>query len=217
MAKSKSSSKWLQEHFSDKYVKQSRKDGYCARSAYKLLELDDKYKLLKPGIRVVDLGAAPGGWSQVVARKTKGGKIIALDLLPIKKIAGVTTIQGDFREEKVLDKLKLALKNQTVDLILSDMAPNFSGHKAVDMPRVIYLAELALDFAKETLNQKGNLVTKAFQGEGFDSLLQELRLEFKQVFINKPKASRDRSNEVFLVCKDKMSKPHYNQTNDINL
>lgn len=207
MAKSKSSSTWLQEHFSDKYVKQSRKDGYCARSAYKLLELDNKYKLLKPGMNVVDLGAAPGGWSQVAAQKIKNGNIIALDLLPVINITGVTSIQGDFRENETLEKLNLALKRQTVDLILSDMAPNFSGHKAVDMPRVIYLAELALDFTRQALKQKGSLVTKAFQGEGFDHLLKELRLEFKQVFVNKPKSSRDRSNEIFLVCKNKLHPP----------
>jgi len=209
-AKSKSSNKWLTEHFSDQYVKKSQKQGFYARSAYKLLEIDDKYKLLKPGIRVVDLGAAPGGWSQVVVKKAKNSKIFALDILPVKPVAGVKVLMGDFTEQETLDDLVILLKNEPLDLILSDMAPNFSGHKAVDIPRSMYLVELAVDFARLMLSQGGALVVKVFQGEGFSELLQSLRQEFKRVSVYKPPASRSRSKELYLVCQDKAEKPLYN-------
>jgi len=209
--KSKSSDNWLKEHFSDKYVKQSQKDGFYARSAYKLQEIDKKYSLLKPGIRVVDLGAAPGGWSQVVTRKVSRGLVVALDILPLKVIDRVKIIQGDFRDDDVLDTLFATLKNQPVNLILSDMAPNFSGHKAVDIPRSVHLVELVIDFSRQMLKQGGSLVVKWFQGSGFSEILQDARREFNKVCVYKPHASRSRSKEVFLVCKDKLAKPLYNR------
>jgi 23S rRNA (uridine2552-2'-O)-methyltransferase len=201
MARRKSSRRWLDRHFNDEYVKRAQQEGYRSRAAYKLLEIQTKDRLLKPGMRVVDLGAAPGGWSQV-SRKLAGeqGQVVALDLLPMEPISGVTFIQGDFREDGPLEQLRAVLRGEAVDLVLSDMAPNVSGMAAVDQPRAIYLCELALDFAEEVLKPGGALVVKAFQGEGFEALLKRLRTTFANVVSRKPKASRARSRELYLVA-----------------
>lgn len=201
-AKSKSSKRWLQEHFSDIYVQRAQQESARSRSAYKLLEIQTKDKIIKPGIVVVDLGAVPGGWSKVTADLIGvSGKVFALDILPIEPITGVDFIQGDFREEKILDLLLQRLNGQRVDLVLSDMAPNISGIKSVDQPKSMYLAELAVDFAKQVLKTNGVLLVKVFQGEGFDPLLKVLRECFGEVKIRKPSASRARSKELFLLAK----------------
>lgn len=202
MKKSKSSKRWLQEHFSDPYVKRAQQQGYRSRAVFKLLEIQDKDHIIKPGMRVVDLGAAPGGWSQVAAKIVgEKGQVIALDLLPIEPIAGVDIVQGDFSEPEILDKLMFLIGEHSVDLVISDIAPNMSGNKAVDQPRAIYLAELALDFAKQVLSPGGTLLMKVFQGEGFDALLKEARQSFEKVIMRKPKASRPRSREAYLLAK----------------
>lgn len=200
MARSKSSNRWLDEHFKDAYVKQSQKDGYRSRASYKLLELDKKDKLLKPGMTVVDLGSAPGGWSQVAAERVgEKGTVLASDILDMDAIAGVAFIQGDFTEEAVLAQLLDALGEQKADLVISDMAPNMSGMNAVDQPAAIYLVELALDMAHQVLKPGGHFVAKVFHGEGFDPLLQATRDAFTKVVVRKPDASRARSREVYLV------------------
>ena len=200
MARSKSSGKWLREHFDDEYVKRAQKEGYRSRAVYKLLEIQEKDKLLKSGITVVDLGAAPGGWSQVTADMLDGkGRVIALDILPMDSLMGVEVLQGDFRDEAVLEELLNTLGNDRVDLVMSDMAPNISGMNSVDQPRAMYLAELALDFANQVLRPGGDIVIKVFQGEGFDPYLKLMRDAFNKVVIRKPKASRPRSREVYML------------------
>ncbi len=203
MARSKSSKRWLQEHFSDPYVKQSQKEGYRSRASYKLVELDKKDRLFKPGMTVVDLGAAPGGWSQVaVQRVGDRGRVIASDILPMDAMAGVTFVQGDFTEESVFDEILAAIGDTPVDLVISDMAPNISGVDAVDQPRAMYLVELALDMARQILKPGGSFVVKVFQGEGFEPWLAEVRGAFGRVVSRKPDASRARSREVYIVGRD---------------
>lgn len=200
MARSRSSGRWLSEHFSDEYVKQAQALGYRSRAVFKLKELDERDRLLKPGRVVVDLGAAPGGWSQWAAERIgKKGAIIALDLLPVEELPGVTFIQGDFREEAVLQQLREMLAGRAVDLVLSDMAPNMSGNRAVDQARGMHLAELALETAMEILKPGGDFVTKLFQGPDVDEYVRTVRGLFTKVSVRKPKASRDRSPEVYLV------------------
>lgn len=202
MARSKSSPGWLQEHFNDQFVKQSKQDGYRSRAAYKLLEIQHKDKLIKPGMKVVDLGSAPGGWSQV-ARQYAGfnGQVIALDILPMDQLAQVDFIQGDFREAAVLEQLLQRLNNETVDLVISDMAPNITGNKAIDQPRSVHLVELAMELADQVLKPEGELLMKVFQGEGFQPILAELRTRYRKVITRKPKASRARSTEVYLLAR----------------
>jgi 23S rRNA (uridine2552-2'-O)-methyltransferase len=200
MSRSKSSRRWLDRHFRDEYVKRAQEDGWRSRAAFKLLEIQDKDRVLGPGMRVVDLGAAPGGWRQVAVGLVGGtGRVVALDLLPMEAVPGVSFIQGDFREEEPLAELREAVGGKQVDLVLSDMAPNVSG-TAADQPRMIYLCELALDLAREVLKPGGALVVKAFQGEGFDAYLKELRGTFARVASRKPKSSRPESRETYLVA-----------------
>lgn len=203
MARSKSSREWLERHVNDEYVQRAQADGYRSRAVYKLLEIQQRDQLIRPGQVVVDLGAAPGGWSQVaqtlVADK---GAVIALDILPMDAIAGVTIIEGDFREQQPFDKLREALNGRDVDLVISDMAPNLSGMATVDQPRSIYLCELALDFAVQTLKPGGNFLTKIFQGEGFDAYMRQLREKFASVVTRKPQSSRSKSSEVYLIGRD---------------
>ncbi|MGD8174827.1 23S rRNA (uridine(2552)-2'-O)-methyltransferase RlmE [Marinimicrobium sp. ARAG 43.8] len=202
MARSKSSNRWLDEHFSDRYVKQSQQDGYRSRASYKLLELDGKDRLFRPGMTVVDLGAAPGGWSQVAAERVgEKGRVLASDILPMDSLAGVDFIQGDFTEETVLNALLDALGEHRADLVISDMAPNMSGMNAVDQPKAMYLVELALDMARQVLKPGGDFVAKVFHGEGFDSLLKDTRDTFTKVAVRKPDSSRARSREVFWVAR----------------
>ena len=201
MARSKSSGRWLQEHFDDEFVKRSQQEGYRSRAVYKLEEIDQKDHLLKPGVMVVDLGAAPGGWSQYVARKLKGkGRIIALDILPMEPLEGVEFIQGDFLEDEVFHQLLNTMGDEQPDLVISDMAPNMSGMQAVDIPRAMYMAELALDLANQVLKPGGGLLVKLFQGEGFDAYLKVLRESFNRVVMRKPKASRSRSREIYALA-----------------
>ena len=201
MKRSKSSRDWLDRHFRDEYVKRAQAEGYRSRAAYKLLELQQRERILKPGQTVVDLGAAPGGWSQIARQLVgTGGRVLALDILPMDPIAGVEFIQGDFREQAPLERLRELLKGDGVDLVLSDMAPNVSGISVVDQPKAIYLCEIALDLAKEVLRPGGSFVVKVFQGEGFDSFLREMRNSFSRVVIRKPDASRPKSREVYLVA-----------------
>jgi len=201
MARTKSSRRWLDRHFSDELVKRARQEGYRSRAAYKLLEIQEKDAILIPGMRVVDLGAAPGGWSQVCARIVGArGQVVALDRLPMEPLADVTFLQGDFREDAPLRGLHEALSGEPVDLVLSDMAPNLSGSAAVDQPRILHLGELALDLARQVLKPGGTLVVKAFQGEGFDAYLKELRGSFRRVASRKPRSSRPSSRELYLVA-----------------
>jgi len=191
---------WMQEHLNDEFVKRAQKEGYRARAAYKLTEIDDKDKLIKPGMTVVDLGCAPGSWAQVVKQRLKGqGRIIGLDLLDMHPIAGVEFIQGDFREESALKQLEEKLNNKPVDLVIADMAPNISGVKDVDQAGAVYLTELALEFSQEWLKPRGNFLVKVFIGSGFDEIVKRMRSEFDKVVTRKPKASRGRSNEVYLL------------------
>ena len=200
MSRTKSSQRWMKEHFDDPYVKQSQKDGYRSRAVYKLEELDKKYRLIKPGCTIVDLGAAPGGWSQYAAYKVGNkGKIFALDILPMDALPDVSFIQGDFREEQVLNELMGLIGEQKATLVLSDMAPNMSGMDAIDQPKAMYLAELALELARDVLSKGGNYVVKVFQGEGFDEYIGQCRDSFTKVMIRKPDASRARSREVYVV------------------
>lgn len=203
MPTSKSSRRWLREHFNDPYVKQAQQEGFRSRAVYKLLELQERDKLFKPGMTVIDLGAAPGGWSQIVANLVgKNGRVIALDILPMDPVPGVEFLQGDFTEEAVLSELLERIGDTKADWVLSDMAPNLSGIDSVDQPRSMELAELAFDLAQQVLNKQGGLLVKTFQGEGFDAFLVALRRHFKKVIIRKPKASRDRSREVYLLAKN---------------
>ncbi len=201
MGRSKSSHRWMQRHVNDEYVKRSRKEGYRSRAAYKLLELQERDRFIKPGQVVVDLGAAPGGWLQVVAGLVgRKGLVVGLDLLEIDPMAGVELIRGDFREESTLRRLNEVLDGRPVDLVLSDMAPNITGVTAVDQPRSIYLCELALDFCRQSLREGGGFVTKVFQGEGFDQFHRDVKSSFRRVVTRKPKASRPKSREVYLVA-----------------
>lgn len=198
---SKSSAGWLKEHFDDRYVQQRWQDGYRSRASYKLLALDEKDKLLRPGMTVIDLGAAPGGWSQVAAEKVgPEGVVIASDLLEVDALAGVEFVPGDFTEDSVLEAILDRLNDRPVDLVMSDMAPNMSGMAAIDQPQAMYLVELALDLARQTLSPGGTFLAKVFQGEGFDAYLKELRGSFKRVVTRKPEASRARSREVYLLA-----------------
>ncbi|MDG1322493.1 MAG: 23S rRNA (uridine(2552)-2'-O)-methyltransferase RlmE [Porticoccaceae bacterium] len=201
MAKSKNRS-WIKQHVKDPYVKQSQVDGYRSRASYKLLEIVEKDRLIRSGMTVVDLGSAPGGWSQVAARLVgHTGRVHALDLLPMDSIAGVDFIQGDFTEEDIFDDLLKLIENRPVDLVISDMAPNLSGNKAVDQPAVMYLAELAVELAEKVLTINGVFIAKLFQGQGFDPFVLQVRTLFNGVSIIKPDASRSRSREVYLVAK----------------
>ena len=203
MARSKTSGRWLREHFDDEFVKRAQQEGYRSRAVYKLLEIDNKDRLLRPGMTVIDLGAAPGGWSQV-ARDRVGAKgcVVALDILPMDPIPEVEIVEGDFREEAVLNRLLAVLGERRVDLVMSDMAPNISGEKSIDQPRAMYLVELALDLARTVLNPGGDLLVKVFQGEGFDTYLKALRGSFGKVVTRKPEASRARSREVYLLARN---------------
>jgi 23S rRNA (uridine2552-2'-O)-methyltransferase len=205
MARSKSSKRWLQEHFDDPYVKRAQDEGLRSRAAYKLLELDEKYGLIRPGILVVDLGAAPGGWSEIAApRVGAAGRVIALDILAMDPLPGVRFIEGDFTEPEPLEALELALAGDKADLVLSDMAPNISGVAVTDQAKAMYLAELALDFATHHLKPGGNFLVKLFQGEGFDAFVQECRRAFRTATIRKPGASRPRSREVYLLARERL-------------
>jgi 23S rRNA (uridine2552-2'-O)-methyltransferase len=200
MKRSKTSKAWMKEHVNDPYVQRAKQEGYRSRAAFKLLEILERDHLLKPGMTVVDLGAAPGGWSQVVAQKLSGsGRVIALDVLEMASMAGVTFIQGDFREDAVLNELVEALDGRPVDLVISDMAPNISGIGIADQARAMHLTELALEFASQHLKPGGSFLVKVFQGEGYEEYVREMRQHFKQVLTRKPKASRGRSNEVYLL------------------
>jgi 23S rRNA (uridine2552-2'-O)-methyltransferase len=208
MAKSKSSNAWLQEHFDDEYVKKSQQDGYRSRAVYKLEEIQQKEKLIKPNMNVIDLGAAPGGWSQYAVKLVgKKGRVIASDILDIDPLPFVEFIKGDFTEQSVLDEIlslleKEGAKNNKLDIVISDMAPNISGVESIDLPRSIYLCELALEMAREVLKPGGSLVVKLFQGQGSDEYLRDVRRSFRQVKIRKPKASRARSKEVYVVARN---------------
>jgi 23S rRNA (uridine2552-2'-O)-methyltransferase len=200
MKPTRTSKAWMMEHLNDPYVKLAQKEGYRARAAYKLMEIDDKDKLIRPGMTVVDLGSAPGSWSQVAVQRLKGqGKVIALDILDMQPVGGVTFIQGDFREESVLRVLEEKINKTPVDLVIADMAPNISGVKDVDQAGAAYLTELALDFSKDWLKPGGNFLVKVFIGAGFEEILQNMRQMFDKVVTRKPKASRDRSSEVYLL------------------
>jgi len=203
MKRTKTSKAWMMEHVTDPYVQLAKHEGYRSRASYKLLEIIERDHLLKSGMRVVDLGATPGGWSQVVAQKLAGqGKVIALDLLEMAPLAGVTFIQGDFREDAVLAELVKTLDDRPVDIVISDMAPNLSGVGLVDQARVMHLAELALEFALQHLKPGGSFLVKVFQGDGFDEYIRAMRGHFRQVATRKPKASRSRTNEIYLLAKD---------------
>jgi len=207
MARSKSSGRWLQEHFEDQYVKKAKQDGYRSRASYKLLELDKKDKLFRPGMSVVDLGSAPGGWSQIAAKLVNNsggsakGRVYASDILPMDHLPGVAFIQGDFTEEAVFEQLMSLMGGAKADLVISDMAPNMSGMADVDQPRSMYLVELALDMSRQVLKPGGVFVAKVFQGEGFEELMKDCRSSFGKVLTRKPEASRPRSREVYLVAK----------------
>ncbi len=205
MKPSKTSKQWMREHVNDPFVQLAQKEGYRSRAAYKLLEIDAKDRLLKPGTVVVDLGATPGGWSQVAAAKVgRGGKVVALDLLPLDPLAGVGFILGDFREEAVLNQLEDFLQGKPVGLVISDMAPNMSGVASADQARAMHLAELAMEFALEHLKPDGSFLVKVFQGAGFEDFLKLMRSRFIRVATRKPKASRDRSSEVYLLGSGKL-------------
>jgi 23S rRNA (uridine2552-2'-O)-methyltransferase len=202
MARSKTSKAWMHEHVNDPYVKRAQAEGFRSRAAYKLQQLAERDKLLKTGMLVVDLGAAPGGWSQVAAKAVApGGRVVAVDLLPVTPVHGVTVIQGDFQDDATLASVEAALGGEQADLVISDMAPNISGIPLVDQARAAGLAELALDFALKHLKPRGNFLVKAFQGGGYDAFVKLLRTHFMEVATRKPEASRSRSNEVYLLGK----------------
>ncbi len=201
MARSKSSKRWLSEHFDDEYVRRAQQEGYRSRAIYKLMEIQQKDRLLKPGMTVIDLGAAPGGWSEYAVKQVgRNGRVIALDILAMEPVAGVEFIQGDFREDAVLNQLLELIGNDRADLVISDMAPNISGMEVVDIPRSYYLADLALDLALKVLKPGGGFLVKLFQGEGFDDFQKQLRQRFSRVVIRKPKASRARSREIYALA-----------------
>ncbi len=202
MGRSKTSKAWMHEHVNDPYVKRAQTEGFRSRAAYKLRQLAERDKLLQPGMVVVDLGAAPGGWSQVAARAVApDGRVIAVDILPVTPLAGVTVIEGDFQEDATLAAVEKALVGQLADLVISDMAPNISGIALVDQARAAALAEVALEFALKHLKPRGNFLVKAFQGAGYDVFVKTMRAHFSQVVTRKPEASRSRSNEVYLLGK----------------
>ncbi len=201
MPRSKSSHRWLKEHFDDPFVKKSQQEGYRSRAVYKLIEIQEKDQLVKSGMVVVDLGAAPGGWSQYLIKIVGSrGRVIALDILPMDPLPGVEFIQGDFMAEETYAALMASVGSVGIDVVTSDIAPNLSGMREVDIPRAMYLAELAVDFAKQVLKPGGKMLIKVFQGEGFDSLMKTLRENFSVVKTRKPEASRSRSNEVYLLA-----------------
>jgi 23S rRNA (uridine2552-2'-O)-methyltransferase len=200
--RSKSSARWLQEHANDEFVKRAQKEGWRSRAVFKLEQIQTTEKLLRPGIRCVDLGSAPGGWSQYAARLIGGSsRIVATDILPMDAIVGVNFVQGDFREPEVLQQVLQAVGAEKVDLVLSDMAPNMAGIDAVDQPRSMYLAELALEFADRVLAPGGDLLVKLFQGSGFDQFIRDARSRYGRVVTKKPKASRSRSPEIYLLAR----------------
>ncbi|MGB3609104.1 MAG: 23S rRNA (uridine(2552)-2'-O)-methyltransferase RlmE [Cellvibrio sp.] len=202
MARSKSSNRWLEEHVNDPYVKKAQVDGYRARAAYKLLELNEKDKLIRPGMLVVDLGSAPGSWSQIAGRLVGvKGRVIASDILPMDALEHVDFIQGDFTEDEVFDQIMEKLGGARADLVISDMAPNISGVDVADQAASMYLVELALDMARQVLKPKANFVAKVFHGEGYDDYVKDVRTSFEKVVIRKPDASRPRSREVYVVAK----------------
>ena len=201
MAKKGSSRRWMHAHLSDEFVKKAQKEGYRSRAVYKLLEIIEKNKTIQNGDKVLDLGAAPGGWSQVAAKFVgNNGKVIASDILPIEEIAGVTFLQGDFTEQSVYDDLTEFTDGARFKVVLSDMAPNMSGQLSVDQPKSMHLADLAIDMAIKTLEKNGSFIVKVFQGEGFDAYVRNARNSFKKVTVIKPKASRPRSKEVYLLA-----------------
>ena len=201
MAKKGSSRRWMHEHLNDEYVKKAQKEGYRCRAVYKLLEIIEKNHIINGGDTVLDLGAAPGGWSQVAVKITgKSGQVFANDILPIEEINGVNFIQGDFTEQSVYDGLMNLIKGSSIDIVLSDMAPNMSGQLSVDQPKSMYLADLAIDFALKILSRNGHFIVKVFQGDGFDEYVKKSRSSFRKVSIIKPKASRPRSKEVYLLA-----------------
>jgi 23S rRNA (uridine2552-2'-O)-methyltransferase len=201
MAKTKSSHRWLKEHFDDEYVKKAQHEGYRSRAVYKLQEIQEKDRIIQPSMKIVDLGAAPGGWSQYAARLIgKNGRVVASDILPMDPIAFVEFVQGDFREESVLHELLNLLGNDKADLVISDMAPNMSGTDAIDQPKSIYLCELALDMAQQVLKPGGAFLVKLFQGAGSEAFLRSVRENFTTVKVRKPKASRPRSREVYVLA-----------------
>lgn len=202
MARSKSSNRWLEEHVNDPFVKRAQTDGYRARAAYKLLELNEKDQLIRPGMLVLDLGSAPGSWSQIAGRLVGvKGRVIASDILPMDSLENVDFIQGDFTEDAVFDQIMEKLGGAQADLVISDMAPNISGVAAADQASSMYLVELALDMARQVLKPKGNFVAKVFHGEGYDDYLKEAKTLFDKVVVRKPSASRPRSREVYVVGK----------------
>lgn len=202
MKRSRTSKAWMREHVTDPYVQMAQKDGYRSRAAYKLIEMDERDHLIKPGMVVVDLGAAPGGWTQVVAKKIgSSGVLVAFDILPMDPVHGAVFIQGDFREDAALAQLDEAVAGRAVDLVISDIAPNISGIGTADQARSMHLAELALEFAAQHLKPSGSFLVKVFQGEGFDEFVREMRQLFTQVVVRKPKASRNRSTEVYMLGK----------------
>ncbi len=203
MARSKSSNRWLREHFDDPYVRQAQRDGYRSRASYKLLEIQQRQRLIKPAMTVVDLGAAPGGWSQVAVKLVGSeGRVIASDILPMDAITGVHFIQGDFTESNVFDEILAVLGNNRVDLVISDMAPNISGNIVVDQSHSMYLVELAFHMAQYILKPRGHMLVKVFQGDGFDELCRDLHQSFAKVQTYKPGASRKRSREVYQLATD---------------
>jgi len=202
LARSKTSQRWLKEHFDDPYVKMAQRDGYRSRASYKLLEIQEKDRILRPGMTVVDLGAAPGGWSQVTSRVIGDrGRLIASDILPMDSIADVIFVLGDFTEDEVFAQILEAVGNSQVDLVISDMAPNMSGVKVADQARAMFLCELALDLAKRVLAPGGDFLIKIFQGDGFDAYLKDVRQSFDKVQMRKPLSSRDRSREQYLLAR----------------
>jgi 23S rRNA (uridine2552-2'-O)-methyltransferase len=204
MARTKTSKAWMHEHVTDAYVRRAKQDGYRSRSAYKLLEILERDKLVRPGMTVVDLGAAPGGWSQVLAPLTgTKGQVLALDMLEMEPLRGVVTIRGDFSEDSTLKQIEECLGDRPIDLVVSDMAPNISGVGLVDQARSVHLAELALEFAQARLKPGGDLLVKVFQGSGSDEFRKALSAAFGSVAVRKPKASRDRSSEIYLLARGK--------------
>jgi 23S rRNA (uridine2552-2'-O)-methyltransferase len=202
MARSKSSGAWLQEHVNDPYVKQAQRDGYRSRSSYKLIQLNERDRLIRPGMLIVDLGSAPGGWSQVATRLAgEQARVVATDILPMDPLKNVDFIQGDFTEEAVLNQVLERLGGRKPHLVICDIAPNISGVDSADQASSMYLVELALDFARQALEPKGDFVVKVFQGAGADAYIKDVRTSFDKVFIRKPAASRPRSREVYLVAK----------------
>lgn len=203
MARSKSSGSWLRRHVTDPFVKQAQIDGYRSRSAYKLIELDERDRLMRPGMRVLDLGSAPGGWSQVAAKAVGAkGRVLATDILPMDPIGNVDFIQGDFTSDTVVEQIKAWLGEGKFDLVISDIAPNLSGIDSADQARSIYFLELALDTVRLMLKPGANFVAKMFQGQGSDEYVKELRKHFGKISIRKPKASRPESREVYIVAKE---------------